>query len=122
MSAFRDAWIAVAGAIGWAVVVAAQPTAAAENGRADDPTALVVDQVVTWTVDGGGGESSGGSFALTATVGQPDAGTVSRCGLVLDGGIWTGAVDLQVVFCGDFEGGHAGAWSVVVGAAKEARP
>jgi len=122
MRAFRETWIAVAVAVGWLFTVGAQPIAAAENGRSVDSATSLIDQVVTWTVDGGGGESAGGSFALTATVGQPDAGMISRCGLVFDGGMWTGAVDLQLVFCGDFEGGNAGAWSAVVGGAREARP
>ena len=39
-----------------------------------------------WTVDGGGGEGSGGTFSLSGTAGQPDAGVMG--GGVLDGGFW----------------------------------
>jgi hypothetical protein len=81
--------------------------------------ALVADGIATWSVDGGGGASSGGSFGLTAAVGQPDAGMVSRCSTVLDGGLWAGAVDLQAMFCNGFESGGTGAWSSAVGGTGE---
>ncbi len=45
---------------------------------------------LTWnTVDGGGGTSTGGSFSLTGTIGQPDAGApLSGGGYTLVGGFW----------------------------------
>ena len=43
-----------------------------------------------WTVDGGGGTSEGGDFALSGTVGQADAGTMSGGDYVLTGGFWGG--------------------------------
>jgi hypothetical protein len=45
---------------------------------------------LTWsTVDGGGGSSAGGGYTLSATVGQPDAGTsLSGGGYTLAGGFW----------------------------------
>ena len=46
-----------------------------------------------WTVDGGGGTSSGNGYSLTGTLGQPDAGTVaSGGGYTLAGGFWHGGV------------------------------
>ena len=40
-----------------------------------------------WTVDGGGGmDGSGGTFTLSGTAGQPDAGTLG--GGILEGGFW----------------------------------
>ena len=39
-----------------------------------------------WTVDGGGGTSTGGDFVLRGTIGQPDAGTLSGGDFVLRGG------------------------------------
>jgi hypothetical protein len=39
-----------------------------------------------FTVDGGGGTSNGGSYALNGTIGQPDAGTLSGGSYTLDGG------------------------------------
>ena len=39
-----------------------------------------------WTVDGGGGTGTGGSFELSGTAGQPDAGIMD--GGALDGGFW----------------------------------
>lgn len=41
-----------------------------------------------WTVDGGGGTSTGGVFAVSGTIGQPDAGTMTGGGFVLQGGFW----------------------------------
>jgi hypothetical protein len=46
-----------------------------------------------WTVDGGGGTSSGNGYTLNGTLGQPDAGTVtSGGGYALAGGFWHGGV------------------------------
>ncbi len=44
-----------------------------------------------FTVDGGGGTSSGGSYAVSGTIGQPDAGTLSGGSYTLQGGFWGGA-------------------------------
>lgn len=41
-----------------------------------------------WTIDGGGGTSSGGVYSLTGTVGQPDAGAMSGGAFSLLGGFW----------------------------------
>jgi len=44
---------------------------------------------LTWfTVDGGGGTSSGGDFVLRGTIGQPDAGNLSGGDFTLRGGYW----------------------------------
>ena len=43
-----------------------------------------------WTVDGGGGNASGGPYALGGTVGQPDAGTLTGGDYSLRGGLWLG--------------------------------
>jgi hypothetical protein len=50
-----------------------------------------------WTVDGGGdalfGSSAPGTYTLTGTSGQPDAGLLTGGGYILEGGFWTsGAV------------------------------
>lgn len=78
-----------------------------KSGRAESMTA--------WSVDSGGGESSGGGFSLTAAIGQEDAGRISQCGTVLVGGLWGNTVDLQPVFCNGFESGGTGGWTSVVG-------
>lgn len=42
-----------------------------------------------WTVDGGGGTSSGGAFEVSGTIGQPDAGPVMSGGAFqITGGFW----------------------------------
>jgi pectate lyase len=41
-----------------------------------------------FTVDGGGGRSAGGDFALSGTVGQPDAGVLGGGEFSLRGGFW----------------------------------
>ena len=44
-----------------------------------------------WTVDGGGGKASGGSYVLIGTAGQPDAGSaLTGSGYELVGGFWPG--------------------------------
>ena len=43
-----------------------------------------------YTIDGGGGQSSGGDFTLTGTIGQPDAAWSRGGGYELLGGFWTG--------------------------------
>ena len=48
--------------------------------------------VAWWTVDGGGGVSTGGGYALSGTIGQPDAGTVSAGQYTLAGGFWNGGL------------------------------
>lgn len=50
---------------------------------------------LTWTtVDGGGvQDSAGGAFTLSATVGQPDAGTSAGGDFTLHSGFWAGITD-----------------------------
>jgi hypothetical protein len=45
-----------------------------------------------FTLDGGGGLISGGSYSLISTVGQPDAGTSTDGGFTLEGGFWPGTL------------------------------
>ena len=48
---------------------------------------------IDWfTIDGGGGTSSGGTYTLSGTVGQPDAGTLSGGSYTLEGGFWPGLI------------------------------
>jgi hypothetical protein len=102
---------------------------ASTQGRASPPSASPLSEVGNaalkslqgfamdrWSVDGGGGASAAGSFALTGAAGQPDSAVSSSCGTVLAGGLWSGPVDLHAVFCDGFESGSATAWSAVVGA------
>jgi hypothetical protein len=45
--------------------------------------------IPSWTVDGGGGRSSGGDYVLTGTLGQADAGTTMGEGeYTVAGGFW----------------------------------
>jgi hypothetical protein len=44
-----------------------------------------------YTVDGGGGNSSGGAYTLSGTIGQADAGMLSGGTYTLAGGFWSGA-------------------------------
>ena len=50
-----------------------------------------------WTVDGGGGTSSGNGYTLNGSLGQPDAGTIANGGgYTLAGGFWHGGVAAAV--------------------------
>jgi hypothetical protein len=48
-------------------------------------------EIPWFTVDGGGGESTGGGLMLAGTVGQMDAGVLSGGTYTLAGGFWPGA-------------------------------
>ena len=51
-----------------------------------------------FTIDGGGGTlSSGGTFALGGTIGQPDAGRLSGGTFTLNGGFWAGGATATAV-------------------------
>ncbi len=57
----------------------------AESDGARDPS------MSWWTVDGGGGDASGGVYEVSATIGQPDAGLEMTGGsYALPGGFWAG--------------------------------
>jgi hypothetical protein len=66
------------------------------------------------TIDGGGGSSSGGSFSLAGTIGQPDAGNLLGGPFTLLGGYWdfrrTGPL-----FADGFETGDLSEWSMSQG-------
>lgn len=65
--------------------------------------------LVRWTVDGGGGRSAGGPFAIHGTIGQPDADPLqpSTGGpFAVIGGLWPGlarAPTGETVFADGFE-------------------
>jgi hypothetical protein len=42
-----------------------------------------------WTLDGGGGTSTGGVYSVSGTIGQPDAGRMSGGSFTLEGGFWS---------------------------------
>ena len=45
---------------------------------------------IDWfTIDGGGGTSTGGVYSVTGTIGQPDAVAMSGGNFVLQGGFWS---------------------------------
>jgi hypothetical protein len=63
---------------GTALIVAAMALAAhAQNYSVD-----------WFTIDGGGGTSTGGVYSVTGTIGQPDAGHLSGGNYSIDGGFW----------------------------------
>jgi hypothetical protein len=59
-------------------------------GQGLDPAAGPYD-LPWWTIDGGGGVSSGGAYELAGTSGQPDAGLLTGGGYELTGGFWVSA-------------------------------
>jgi hypothetical protein len=53
------------------------------------PTLHAQSYSIDWfTIDGGGGTSTGGVFAVSGTLGQPDAGKMSGGNFTIDGGFW----------------------------------
>jgi hypothetical protein len=53
--------------------------------------------ITRWTMDGGGGTSSGGGYTLSGTIGQPDIGFMSGGGYTLAGGFW-GLEPLHMIY------------------------
>src|SRR5947209_1245364 len=52
-------------------------------------TARAQNYSIDWfTIDGGGGTSTGGVYAVSGTIGQPDAGHMSGGNFTIDGGFW----------------------------------
>lgn len=52
---------------------------------------VFADYEISWyTIDGGGGQSSGGQYVLTGTIGQADAGYLGGDNYELLGGFWVG--------------------------------
>jgi len=67
--------------------------------------ALAEDFAVDWyTIDGGGGFSTGGSFELGGTIGQPDAGVMTGGDFQLAGGFWHGGTAGPPPCPGDVDG------------------
>jgi hypothetical protein len=58
---------------------------------------------IPWsTIDGGGGTSSGGAYALSGTIGQPDASAPLSGGVyTLTGGFWAGLPEATSPACND---------------------
>ena len=52
-------------------------------------SARAQNYAIDWfTIDGGGGKSTGGVFSVSGTIGQPDAGKMSGGNFSVDGGFW----------------------------------
>lgn len=83
------------------LIVGVLLTAGAASAQTDGPATFSIDW---YTVDGGGGTSTGGSFSLSGTIGQHDAHPEAAAGgaYSLAGGFWGGLSD--IIFTGGFEG------------------
>jgi len=63
--------------------------AAVACGAADAASAQFA--ITRFTIDGGGAMGgTGGTFAISGTIGQPDAGRLAGSNFVLNGGFWFG--------------------------------
>ena len=52
---------------------------------------------IDWfTIDGGGGTSTNGSYVLSGTIGQADAGAATGSGYSIAGGFWPGVQAMQI--------------------------
>lgn len=59
-------------------------------------TARAQNYSIDWfTIDGGGGTSTGGVYSLSGTIGQPDAGVMTNGPYTLAGGFWSGVNVVQ---------------------------
>ena len=50
-----------------------------------------------YSIDGGGGTSTGGIYSISGTIGQPDAGRLTGASYALEGGFWGFVGALQTV-------------------------
>lgn len=67
--------------------------------------ALAADfEITSYTIDGGGGYSAGGSFELEGTIGQPDVGYMSGGGFELESGFWPTTAIPACACLGDMNG------------------
>src|SRR5450756_586009 len=59
-------------------------------------SALAQSYSIDWfTIDGGGGTSTGGVYSVSGTIGQPDAGASSGGNYSLIGGFWGAVIPVQ---------------------------
>lgn len=102
----RRRWLAVAGIAPWLACGGVPLALGAAPMDADSPPAccgLVVSMpdekggapyaIDRYTIDGGGGRSSGGSYELQGTIGQPDADPLQPStggAFEITGGFWPG--------------------------------
>ncbi len=49
-----------------------------------------------WTIDSGGGTSSGSNYTLSGTIGQPDVATMSGGSYAVSGGFWSGNTQYKI--------------------------
>ncbi len=71
-------------------------TSASPADAAPSTTGYTIDW---YTIDGGGAMNlTGGSYTLSGTIGQPDAGLMSGGNYKLDGGFWGFLDSLRKVF------------------------
>jgi hypothetical protein len=75
------------------VVVLRIGISTANAQRTNDPSAPQSSYDLSWfTIDGGGATfSTGGSYSLGGSIGQPDAGVLNGGSYQLNGGFWGGA-------------------------------
>jgi len=60
-------------------------------------SSLAQNYSIDWfTVDGGGGTSTGGVYSVSGTIGQPDAGQMNGGNFTLDGGFWGIVAAVQI--------------------------
>ena len=77
--------LSLAGAFSLLITLLSPVSVSAQNYRID-----------WFTIDGGGGTSSGGPYTISGTIGQPDAGEIKGGNYVLEGGFW-GEILMQLV-------------------------
>ncbi|MGP1273134.1 MAG: GC-type dockerin domain-anchored protein [Phycisphaerales bacterium] len=65
------------------------------------PVAAQPFEIERFTIDGGGGTLAGGSYTLTGTIGQPDAGVLAAGSIQLSGGFWVNNAPTTGRLCAD---------------------
>ncbi len=95
------------------LLVAMIPTLQAEDSD-QPPESVAADAMDWWSVDTGGGRTSGGTWMAVSTIGQFDAGTLSAGSTTMNGGfVVVDEPGEPPLFADGFESGDHGAWSFV---------
>ena len=100
----------------WVQAADSSPPAGERREPAEGAEVAQGQSMSWWTTDGGGGVSASGPYRLSATMAQPDTGTLAASGFTLSGGYWAanGAQQEPPLFANGFESGDTSGWSQTV--------
>lgn len=101
--------------IGLVLLLVAMAPALQADEPDQSPESITPDAMDWWSVDTGGGRTSGGTWTAVSAIGQFDAGTLSAGSITMNGGfVVLDEPGEPPLFADGFESGDHGAWGSVV--------